>query len=62
VAELNVAPALPDRARFVLEHCTGPMRFRGSLKDPAFDVVHVHARYQCDDCGALLELRLTESA
>jgi hypothetical protein len=59
------APALPERARFTLAHCTGPMRFRGSVvrssSDPEMSLTTT-CRFVCDDCGATLELHLTEPA
>ena len=64
MASAEVAPGLPDRARFVLQHCGQPLRFRGSVAQQRGTVgdwsTTTSVRYRCDTCGAMLEAHLTE--
>lgn len=61
---LDGAPVLPERARFVLDHCGAPMRFRGSVAQTRGGKLDqsltTSVRATCDRCGATLELHLTE--
>lgn len=55
---------LPERARFVLDHCGAPMRFRGSVAQTRGgkldQSVTTSVRATCDGCGWTVELHLTE--
>ena len=59
-------PDLPERARFVLDHCGVPMRFRGSVTQTRGGKLDqsltTSVRATCDRCEATLELHLTEPA
>jgi hypothetical protein len=58
------AAGLPDRARFVLDHCGQPMRFRSTVTQlrggPTDPSSTTSARYSCTECAAAVQLHLTE--